>query len=314
MITNNNKQWFSILLAMWITLVVWMMTILILEFIIPFSRNIKWVENSSAAFYQSYSGVEEALWFMSQNDLWAHDNEAFVQANPQDIAYSVESMTNIIPPVWKGNSEYNADWNRLDNNFPIQLAITDSDIDFSSVDFTFRIPDIDDDGNYSNNGTIEWNDSSQPYIINWIITGISNPNNVKWDSDDEPVVLNGQNTALIEKNDIWTANISIWSRNGTTIDGDVCNISQFINGTNNCTSIQNIYDVTLKMSLVDELILNTGKSIPYLEYQIDFWTDSVPGRYTQIETSGKSYGFKKSMDIKVPQQSTNQAFDFAVFQ
>lgn len=311
---KNNKQWFSILLAMWITLVTGMIAILILEFIIPFSRNIKWVENSSAAFYQSYSWIEEALWFMSQNDLWIEKSETFNPANPQDIAYSVESLTSIIPPVWKGNSEYDPDWNRLDNNFPIQLAITDNTIDFSDVDFTFRIPDIDNDGNYSNNGTIEWNDASQLYIINWIITGISNPNNIDWDSDDVSVTLNGINNQLIEKTEIDWNVISIWNKQWKTLDDQICNVTEFINGTNACSSIDNIYDVTLKMTLVDALKLNGGRFIPYLEYQVDFWSDSVPGRYTQIETSGKSYGFKRSMEIKIPQTSTNQAFDFAVFQ
>ena len=308
MITKNNKQWFSILLAMWITLVTGMIAILILEFIIPFSRNIKWVENSSAAFYQSYSGIEEAMWFISQNDLWDEDEQLFVQANPQDTAYSVESMTSIIPPAWKGNSEYDSNWNRFDNNFPIQLAITDPNIDFSNVDFTFRIPVELDDGN-----DIEWNDALQPYIINWIITGISNPDNVKWNWDDIPVVLNGINDQLIRKDEVWDIGIWIWSRNGRTIDWDTCSVTEFT--TNSCSWISNIYDVTLKMSLVDQLILDTNnKSIPYLEYQINFRGDSIPGRYTQIETSGKSYGFRKNMDIKVPQQATNQAFDFAVFQ
>lgn len=309
MITNNNKQWFSILLAMWITLVTGMIAILILEFIIPFSKNIKWVENSSTAFYQSYSGIEEAMWFISQNDLWVGNTESFVQANPQDTAYSVASMTTIIPPTWKWNSEYNTDWNRFDNNFPIQLVIPDAtpSIDFSNVDFTFRIPD-----ELNNSNNVEWNDASQLYIINWIITGISDPNGTKWDWDDVPVVLNGINTQLIRKNEIWNVDISIWNREWRTIDWITCDITEFT--TNSCSWISNIYDVTLKMSLVDQLILDNGSSIPYLEYQIDFWSDSVPGRYTQIETSGKSYGFRKNMDIKVPQQSTNQAFDFAVFQ
>lgn len=309
MITNNNKQWFSILLAMWITLVTGMIAILILEFIIPFSRNIKWVENSSAAFYQSYSGIEEAMWFISQNDLWAGNTESFVQANPQDTAYSVESMTSIIPPAWKGNSEYDTNWNRFDNNFPIQLAITDSNINFSNVDFTFRIPPELDNSN-----DVEWNDDTQLYLINWIITGVSDQNGTKWDWDDVPVVLNGLNTELIEKSEIWDPNIQIWDREWRTIDWDVCSVKDFIDGSWACNSIYNIYDVTLKMSLVDQLILNNWKSIPYLEYKINFGGDSIPGRYTQIETSGKSYGFRKNMDIKVPQQATNQAFDFAVFQ
>jgi hypothetical protein len=33
-----------------------------------------------------------------------------------------------------------------------------------------------------------------------------------------------------------------------------------------------------------------------------------------IEASGKAYGFKKDLEVQVPQQTVNQAFDFTVFQ
>ena len=68
------------------------------------------------------------------------------------------------------------------------------------------------------------------------------------------------------------------------------------------------------MSLVRELLLTNGNRIPYLEYQIDFWTFTVPQRYTRIQASGKAYGFKKDLEVNIPQTTLNQAFDFTVFQ
>jgi len=41
----------------------------LLEYIVPFSRNIKDVENASQAFYEGYAGVEDALYTISQNEI-----------------------------------------------------------------------------------------------------------------------------------------------------------------------------------------------------------------------------------------------------
>ena len=69
------------------------------------------------------------------------------------------------------------------------------------------------------------------------------------------------------------------------------------------------------MSVINDLVLSSSAAkIPYLEYQITTFPSSVPDRYTRIESYGKSYGFQKKLDVRVPQQTVNQAFDFTVFQ
>jgi hypothetical protein len=68
------------------------------------------------------------------------------------------------------------------------------------------------------------------------------------------------------------------------------------------------------MSVVNNLSLSTWKKIPYIEYKINFNSVSVPERYTRIEASGQSYGFRKKIEVQIPQQTLNQAFDFTVFQ
>jgi hypothetical protein len=56
-------------------------------------------------------------------------------------------------------------------------------------------------------------------------------------------------------------------------------------------------------------------NIPYLEYKIKLNdTYKIPLRYSRIKSYGKSYGFQKHLEVKVPQQTTNEAFDFTVFQ
>jgi hypothetical protein len=40
----------------------------------------------------------------------------------------------------------------------------------------------------------------------------------------------------------------------------------------------------------------------------------VPTKFFRIKSIWKSYWFKKILNIKIPQNTTNQAFDFAVFQ
>jgi len=55
-------------------------------------------------------------------------------------------------------------------------------------------------------------------------------------------------------------------------------------------------------------------SIPYLEYSIDTGGQNIPTRFTNINAIGGAYGFRKNINVKVPQLTTDQAFDFAVFQ
>lgn len=300
-----NTKWFSIVLAMWITLVVWMISILILDLIIPFSRNIKWVENSSAAYYLWYAWVEESLWFLWQNDLWTNDSLPFT-TTATGSQYKLQSTTSIIPPVWKGNSEYDTDWNRLEPNIPIQLKLNTSNINFDTATLIFRVPDLNEDEILTNDWSFPNNEEP---IINWIISWL--------DENWSPVALYWKddtgNRNYIRKEQINNSSFTIWYYEWFTLDWDDCELQDFYKNSGVCNWKWVDSKWELKLSLIDNLTLANDKIIPYLEYKIDFWVD-IPWRYSQIETAGKSYGYRKSIDIKVPQLSTNQAFDFAVFQ
>jgi hypothetical protein len=81
---------------------------------------------------------------------------------------------------------------------------------------------------------------------------------------------------------------------------------------NNCTA--STASCILKLSIVNKLETINLTKIPYLEWRIDFWGKSVPLRYEVIQASGKSYGFRKDLELRIPQQTVSEAFDFTVFQ
>jgi hypothetical protein len=311
---HNSNKWFSIVLAMWITIVLSLIAILILEFIIPFSRNVKSVENWSSAYYYAYAGVEESLWELAKQTEDGYDYSTSFSTWATGSQYDLASMTTIIPPAWDGNSEYDEDWNRFDSHTPIQLALTDDswskiNVNFNSVNFYFRIPE-------TSSWVTKTLSGSQDIIINWIVSWL--------DSTSQPVVLNASgstnNINYVRVNDIntmtttpWTPWV-LWWRDGLTLDWQSCEVQEFFSNSAPCAWVWTNTRPILKMSIVNKLEDTDGGIIPYLEYRIDFAWTSVPWRYSQINTAGKSNGYKKTMDIKVPQTSTNQAFDFAVFQ
>ncbi|MCP4523541.1 MAG: hypothetical protein GY828_04955 [Candidatus Gracilibacteria bacterium] len=309
----NNKG-FSIVLAMGMSLVLSGIVLMLLEYIIPFGRNVKGVENSSAAFYNSYIGVEESLWELNQNHI-GYGSTSPLPTTATGSSFTLESMTSVIPPEGKGNSEYDSDWNIIDANHPIQLSLSSdangtkiNAVNFNQTEFQFRVPVID-----GATGTLTGAPDT-PYI-QWILSGLNGA---------DAVVLNGNLTELITQADIDGDIFHIGLLQGTDSSGNTCRLNEFFRKT--CvTTIPPLTDIgieskpTLKLSVINELLLTDGRNIPYLEYRIVFKQDAateieVPGRYSQISTSGKSYGYKKSMEFKIPQLSTNQAFDFAVFQ
>jgi len=73
---------------------------------------------------------------------------------------------------------------------------------------------------------------------------------------------------------------------------------------------------TLKISIIDDLVDSWWTKVPYLEWQADFsWTTWwVALRYARLELEWKSYWFRRVLNVKIPQLTTIEAFDFTVFQ
>ena len=69
---KKNKEWFGIIIAILIVILISLLAISILDYIVPFSRNTKGIEHSVWAYYQANSGIEEALFHMSEEsyEVW----------------------------------------------------------------------------------------------------------------------------------------------------------------------------------------------------------------------------------------------------
>ena len=306
---KNNKQWFTIILAMWIVLIIGLMAYNILDYIIPFWREVKWIENSSRAYYLANNWIESALYNVNlRNNSWSIDDRTEYWENfVWDIStkYNTFSSWNILPPEWEWNSEYDNNWNIISQWNPIQLSIWNWYLNrTTSIKAAFRVPKI-------NNiwwSTLSWN--SMP-IISWQLSSNNNSLNASW------WIILASNVLSSDKT-FSNANINWPSLSWVDLDWNEMSIADFYWNS----------DITwhcywtnswciLKFSIINKLELNLDDiGIPYLEWknEIDNAFNVIPLRYTKVSAAGKSMWYKKELEIKIPWKTLNQAFDFTVFQ
>lgn len=300
----QQTSWFSIVLAMWLMLILSFTGLYLLEYMIPFSRNIKGIENASQAFYESYAWVEDSLLLIHS---WSvGDDYSKVFSGDQDYQYSVTSSGTVTPTAWKWNSEYNQDWNKFSQDTPISLLVWKNRLSSwwsDRIRFSLRVPDFDNDSNPDN---LKISDGIDDIVL--------------WQLSSPSDSLSSRSWSLITESDInsnvdevsfWnTVSLSEW----VTLDGTDRTFQWFYNNnTSACTDINT--ECVLKVSIINPLISsNAGSSIiPYLEYQIHIDT-TIPLTHSYISAQWKSYGFTKKLEVAVPVQSTSSAFDFTVLQ
>ncbi|MDQ7009150.1 MAG: hypothetical protein Q9M94_02570 [Candidatus Gracilibacteria bacterium] len=296
---KKNKKAFSIVIAIGLVLVMSLLVLYIIEYMIPYSKNVKGIENSSNAFYQAENSIEEGLYFFSTRgtgsiEKFADKNKTFGSLSV-DYKYNTTSSGNLIPYNGEGNSEFDTTFNKISQGNPIQLDIGNGlNIDWSdsSYKIDFNIPDLD------NNNTETLSGGTTTAIINWQIS-----------ADDDTLNATG---SWITADEINGGEFNMGNKQGINLNGDEGSSDQF----------QNFYSskcgtgsgCSLKFSIINKLELTTNNtSVPYLEYKFNFDTN-IPLRYSRIKSSGKSYGFQKYLEVRIPQQTTNEAFDFTVFQ
>lgn len=292
---KKNNEWFSIIVWMWMMILIVLSAYVILWYMIPFMKSVRWIENTSLSYYQAYSWIEQGLYDIKMRTSLLTDVDVTRWNSSSWVVYKSFSSTRVIPQAWYGNSEYNTGYNLISLTDPIQLSIWNRYVvNWSNVQFDFRVPA------FSWWTTLTLSGWTLP-IIQWIL---STPNNT--------FMANGP-WNYISASQINTNNsTNIWNidtKQGLDLYGNVSNFSTFY--SNNCWTSTGCI---LKISLLNQLELTNGAKIPYLEYKINFGTNTVPDRYTRIESYGKSYGFQKKLDIRIPQETVNQAFDFTVFQ
>ena len=298
---KKNKSAFSLVVAIWLVLIMTMLVLYILEYMIPYSKNVKWIENSSNAFYQAENSIEDWLLFFKTrtgSTKFADQSKSFGTSSV-DYKYKTISTWNLIPYNWEWNSEFDTSFNTISQWNPIQLDIWNNVINFSTTKFSFKIPEIEWQ-NYS----LSWSDIA---IINWQLSADTNTLNASWSW----ILTNDLNSWILDKT------IFDWSKQNQK------NIkySEWQDLNWNKISIKNFYSsncwnskkCSLKFSIINKLETTNWVLIPYLEYKIKT-NNKIPLRFSRIKSEWKSYGFQKHLEVRVPQQTTNQAFDFTVFQ
>ena len=314
---KKNIAGFSIVLAMWIALLITLLAFLILEYIIPFWRNVKGIENSSRAYYQAESGIEQALYDLSQ-EATGYSTDIF---NTEVVSYnySIAGNDTLLPPAWEGNSWYDSDWNIIAPGQPIQLKIWNGKLNktassISNISLNIRVPDID-----QSSGTSESLSWSLIPIVNWQIS-----------STDELLSATGSWITAADIASAWngTSTIELLGRAWKTLEQGNGSITDFYLSRNwfstlrwcNSTALVDPEDCTLKLSIVNPLMMHSSigwyppnTQVPYLEWKLEF-ENSIPLRYAGLNSQWTSYGFQKRLNVSIPQQTIVEAFDFTVFQ
>lgn len=302
---KNNKSWFSLPLAMGIVIIISLLASSILEYIIPFWKDIKWVENASNAYYLANSWIEEGLYNVYvRNNSWIIDNKT--EYSDIDFSWNINSKYNtssswtILPPEWEWNSEYDKDWNIISSWKPIQLSIWNWDFNynFDDLEIMFRIPDLNKDWD-NNDLSLSWGTLA---IVNWQLSANNNILNASWSIIKADQIdwnmLTLDNFQWIDLN---------WNETSDQI------FDRFYE--DNCDETNSW--CILKFSIVNKLETDDiidSIIVPYLEWKLTIWSSIIPLRYSKIESSGKSYGYKKNLEVKVAGNTVNEAFDFTVFQ
>lgn len=331
---KKNKKAMSLIIVMWILLVTWLLALTLLELIIPFSRSVVWMENSSRAYYLANSWIEEWLYrlkidenlgnwkvfiprdFNSLNpDTWINTSWILLNTFNWNISWSIFDLTNksnIEPIVSKWNSEFDKNFNKISVWEPIQMDVTW--LDLSSFEIIFKIPIIDNKKyklkpnlNRDKDIYINWQLSGKDWFINWV--------SERWTRSFWRFTRS--NTDFLFDSSFLNSWTWILLRNLSWEDKDknIRNLETYKNTI--CPWINE--KCILKFSIVNDLkALEEWTSreitLPYLEWQIKSQRSQFKLRYADLKADWKSYWYLRSLELKVPQTTVNEAFDFAVFQ
>lgn len=294
---KKNKKAFSLAIAMWLVLITSLLAYTILEYMIPFSRNIRWIENSTSAYYSSNKWIELWLYFLNSrddNELTNSTSKNYLENSQFDFNLDTSVVWTTIPEPWKWTSYFDNNRNQILVWKPIQLSVWYNYLSSENLDIQFRVPDINN--NSLNDENLDHDDWDDTWIVNWQLSSSTD-------------TLNSHSGSLITLTHINNdSEIDVFSREWRKLDWTFQNFESFYD--NNCTWTAN--ECILKFSVINKLETDDGW-VPYLEWIIQAWNE-IPLRYSRIVAEWKSYWFIKQIEVKVAQETVSEAFDFTVFQ
>lgn len=292
---KKNTSWFSIIIALGLSLLFVLTGLYLIEYMVPFSRSTKGIENASKASYEWLSWVEQSLYAISQNLPWYSENKTLSMWINKDFSYTITGSWILIPEIGKWNG-LDTNWNKLSQTEPIQLSVWNNTL--TSINLSLRVPRFD--GNDKSLWSGSW------ALILWQLSSLT---------DSVVATASWATMGAIQYSDIpinsWIGTINLFWKNGNNInDFSVQNTlwnfySSLGCGTQNCV---------LRISLINKLPQPSWTlEYPFLEYKIQT-SNPIPYQITDVSTTGISNGFSKKYNIRVPQATTSAAFDFTVFQ
>ncbi len=301
---KKSNAWSAIVIWMWLTVLIMLTAIVILDYIVPFARSTAWWENSSNAFYQSMAWVEESLYFVKNKNFtstwkilsWNNANYK------KDLWYNIIATWSTIPLSWSWTSDFDKNFNIIWPWYPVQLQIWSWAIsDFDKFNLYFKVPDFASGTTLS----LSWWTTS---IISWILTSENDTLNADSSSWSNLIQTGAINSST------WTlSSYSIKDKFWMDLSWSWKTFNSFY--SSNCT----LSWCTLKLNVISDLEACTQapvkcSKIPYLEYKLTATWMTLPQQYTTIDASWKSYWYKNNLKAKVQQQTTIEWFDFTLFQ
>lgn len=305
-----NKTGSALIITIMIVMILSITMIYLMEKIVPASKNVKWIENSTIAYYNGDTSVEQALLFLNSSTPWTESWVTKPASQPRGFNMQIIASWATLPGIWDWNSDFDKDWNRIWPGEPIQLAISNNITDWWQIKFYFKVPDMHNWATI----TLSWWVSLP--VINWALSWSGKSIFASWSQ------ITASGSDIYPSTSSWfvTLNTSI----GENLDWSWWTLAEFYNWVTSFTpttwlwtgwSDCSLYNCSLKLSIVNSLVSTNNEIIPYLEYRIDMWTNpSLPLQYAIIKADGYSYGYKKSLKKEKQQTTINEGFDFTVFQ
>ena len=284
------------------------------------------IANANKAYFAAESGLEEALYELSNHLAGFETNNSFTLTNSSiydyEIEYRADGPNSNIPRSEEGNSPNDSDWNKIPYKGSYNLNLfydqstqgnqTEHDctigscVDIvnpnaTSFDLYVRTPDLDNDGNG------DYTLAAADVFVTWGLTGLS-----KTDTNKKYTLL--PITDLTGNTEITGTKINgnnlvlTISTRGEDLEDNESSILDFLqNG--------DLHMPSLKISVVSELKENIVSSppIPYLEFRIETNT-IIPDSFATITSEGYTASTKQTIQTKIKQEGAISLFDYAIFQ
>lgn len=329
---KKNKDALSLVIAIWLVLISSLLALTILEYIIPFSKSVTWMENSSKAYYLANSWLEQWLYDLVYEEsqyksptspkkpteipskyfnekFETYDDEEISKTKLKSTFLEIQNIWQIEPEPGQWESEFDRDYNIINVWKPIQMDIKWINPDTLKV--SFKVPEI-------NNQKMELIANGKPFISwqltskNWFINS-DEINSLQKDKIIEKD-NNPENKKIIIWN-LWKTTWKIYFSNPATVETwkSLSDAYQKLwCQSNSCILKFSVVNI-LSAKLASVSSSADGISLPYLEWKLEN-TEKFRKRYADIKSEWKSNGYVKRLEIKAPQTTVNEAFNFTVFQ